>query len=401
MEGDTMTRQRKKELKVYFDHNATTYMRQEVIDVMVPYFRDYFGNASSLHSFGLKARDAIENARGQVASLIKAEPGEIIFTSGGTESDNLAIRGVLAARSRSAGSSHIITTSIEHPAVLRTCEALEKDGIEVTYLPCYPSGTVKAEDLEAAVRPETVLISTMLANNETGAIQPIREFSRIARSHNVIFHVDGVQGAGKIPVDVNDLDVDLMTISAHKFYGPKGVGALYRRRGVELSAMYTGGNHEFGLRPGTENVPAIVGFGEACRVTEENLGTEMRHISRLRDRIEEGILERTGDLKLNGSESRRVPNTCNVTVTRVEGEAMTLHFSMLGFALSSGSACATGETEPSHVLLAMGIDPVDAQGALRISLGIGNTDQDVDAFLEAFPIVVNRLREMSPVRKES
>lgn len=387
--------------EVYFDHNATTYMRQEVVDMMIPYFREYFGNASSLHSFGSRTREAIETARGHVASMINAEPGEIIFTSGGTESDNLAIRGVLLARNESPAIPHIITSLIEHPAVLETCRTLEKAGVSVTWLPSSSSGRIEPADLEAAIRPETVLVSIMLANNETGVIQPVEELSRIAREKGIIFHVDAVQGVGKIPVDVEKLGIDLLTISAHKFYGPKGIGALYRRRGTMIDPVYTGGHHESGLRPGTENVPAIVGFGEACRISSENLESEMKHIGRLRDRIEAGIVERIEKVSINGAGSERVPNTCNVTVTRVEGEAMTMHLSMLGFALSSGSACATGDTDPSHVLLAMGVDPVDAQGALRISLGIGNTDEDVDRFLKAFPAVVARLREMSPVREKS
>ncbi|MBN2184292.1 MAG: cysteine desulfurase [Candidatus Krumholzibacteriota bacterium] len=390
-----------KELQVYFDHNATTSMRQEVIDKMSPYFSQHFGNASSLHFFGIKTREAIDIAREQVALLINADPDEIIFTSGGTESDNLAIRGVLSARRGSVSRAHIITSSIEHPAVLETCAALEKEGIDVTFLPSSESGTVDPSDLEAAIRPDTILVSVMLANNETGVIQPVRELSQIAGNKGITFHVDAVQGVGKIPVDVDELGIDLLTISAHKFYGPKGIGALYRRKGTKIDAVYTGGHHEYGLRPGTENVPAIVGFGEACRISKENLSAEMKHIARLRDRIEIGITERIEKIKINGAGSRRVPNTCSVTVTRIEGEAMTMYLSMLGFGLSSGSACATGDSEPSHVLLAMGLDPVDAQGALRISLGIENTDEDVDAFLDAFPPVVERLREMSPVREES
>ncbi len=387
-----------KKIQAYFDHNATTSMRREVVDRMSPYFSDHFGNASSLHFAGIRTREAIDLARGQVASLINASPDEIIFTSGGTESDNLAIRGVISAKRKSLPRPHVITTSIEHPAVLETCVRLEKDGIDVTFLPSSESGAVEPSDLEAAIRPETVLVSVMLANNETGVIQPVAKMARIAKKHGITFHVDAVQGVGKIPVDVDALGIDLLTISAHKFYGPKGIGALYRRNGTKIDPVYTGGHHEFGLRPGTENVPAIVGFGEACRISGENLESEMRHIERLRDRMEKGIVERIDNIKINGAGSTRVPNTCSVTVKRIEGEAMTMHLSMLGFALSSGSACATGDSEPSHVLLAMGVDPVDAQGALRISLGIDNTEEEVDAFLDAFPPVVRRLREMSPVR---
>ncbi len=390
-----------KGIRVYFDHNATTYARQEVIETMLPFFRQRFGNASSLHFFGQEARNAVEKARSQVASLICAEPEEIIFTSGGTESDNLAIRGIVAAGRKSTCRPHVVTSSIEHPAVLRTCRALEKTGVDVTYLPVTPEGCVRMEDVEAAIRPETVLLTIMLANNETGVVQPLAGISSIARSRGVAFHVDAVQGAGKIPVDAGAIGADLMSISAHKFYGPKGIGALYVRSGTAVEPVLTGGHQESGLRPGTENVPAIAGFGEACRISAERLGEEMTHIARLRDRIEKGLLEKIPGVKINGAGAERVPNTCNVTVTRVEGEAMTLYMSMLGFALSSGSACATGETDPSHVLMAMGLDPVEAQGSIRISLGAGNTEAEVDMFLDAFPGVARRLREMSPIKERS
>ncbi len=384
--------------RVYFDHNATTGARREVVEAMLPYFSRRFGNASSLHLSGQEARNAVERARSQVASLIGAEPEEIIFTSGGTESDNLAIRGVVAAKRAPARRPHVITSSIEHPAVIRTCRALEKEGVDVTFLPVNSLGAVSAEEVEAAVRPETLLISVMLANNETGVIQPSAAIASIARPRGIAFHVDAVQGAGKIPVDAGAVGADLMSISAHKFYGPKGIGALHIRRGTGIEAVLTGGHQEAGLRAGTENVPAIAGFGEACRISAERLGAEMAHIARLRDRIEQGILAAIPDVTINGAGAERVPNTCNVTVRRVEGEALTLYLSVLGFALSSGSACATGETDPSHVLIAMGLDPVDAQGSIRISLGAENTDEEVDAFLDALPRVAARLREMSPIR---
>lgn len=384
--------------RVYFDHNATTYMRDEVVEAMLPFLRNRFGNASSLHFFGQENRGVIDEARQQVASFIGAEPAEVIFTSGGTESDNIAIRGLVRALRGKVPSPHLITSSIEHPAVLRTCEALEKDGVSVTYLPCRRDGSVDIADLESAVKGNTVLASIMISNNETGVIQPIREISEIVRPRGIILHVDAVQGMGKIPVDVGRLGVDLLSISAHKFYGPKGIGALYVRRGTPLEPVYTGGHQEEGLRPGTENIPAIVGFGEACRLSAEHLEEEMSRIGRLRDRLQEGILEKVPNVHINGSGAPRVPNTCNVTVPGIEGEAMSLNLSMLGFALSSGSACATGDPEPSHVLKAMGLEPVEAQGALRISLGICNTDEDVDAFLETFPGVVRRLRDLSPIQ---
>ena len=387
--------------RVYFDHNATTYMREEVIEAMLPFLRTRFGNASSLHFFGQENRGVIDEAREHVASFIGAEPAEVIFTAGGTESDNIAIRGVVKALREKFPEPHLITSAIEHPAVLRTCEALEKEGVSVTYLPCRRDGSIDPADLEQAVTGKTILASIMVSNNETGVIQPLREISCILRERGILLHIDAVQGMGKIPVDVGALGADLLSISAHKFYGPKGIGALYVRRGTPVEPVYTGGHQENGLRPGTENIPAIVGFGEACRLSAEHLEEEMVRIGALRDRLQEGILEKVPHVHINGGGASRVPNTCNVTVPGIEGEAMSLNLSMLGFALSSGSACATGDPEPSHVLKAMGLDPVEAQGALRISLGICNTGEDVDAFLEIFPQVVKRLRDLSPIRGES
>ena len=384
--------------RIYFDHNATTYMRPEVFEAMRPFFIERFGNASSVHFFGQENRGVVDDARAMVAGLVGAEPDEMIFTSGGTESDNIAIRGVIGELAGTVARPHVITSSIEHPAVLITCRDLEKQGVDVTWLPCTPSGAVDISDLEGAIRPETVLVSIMLSNNETGVIQPVAEVSKTVRQRGIIVHCDAVQGVGKIPVDVEALGVDLLSISAHKFYGPKGIGALYVRRGTKVGPVYTGGHQESGLRPGTENIPAIVGFGEACRIASERLPGEMETIGRLRDRLENGILDRVPNVRINGAGSPRVPNTCNVAVPGIDGEALTLNLSMLGFALSSGSACASGDAEPSHVLRSMGIDPVDAQGALRISLGICNTQKDVDSFLEIFPGVVKRLRALSPIR---
>jgi cysteine desulfurase len=389
----------KVERRVYFDHNATTYMRREVVDAMLPFFRDRFGNASSLHFFGHENRDVIDEARGNAALLIGAEPEEVIFTSGGTESDNLALRGILRTKLKKRGKCHIITSVLEHPAVLRTCEVLEGKDCDVTFIPSTDQGTVEMDLLESAIKPETALVSVMLANNETGVIQPLQDISELIRDKGIVLHTDAVQGIGKIPVDVNELGVDLLSISAHKFYGPKGIGALYVRRGTDIEPIYTGGGHEFGLRPGTENVPGIVGFGEACRITRERLPEEMQYIGGLRDRIEKGVREIVDDIIINGTEAPRVPNTCSVAVPRVEGEAITLNLSMLGFAVSSGSACASGGTEASHVLVAMGLDPADAQGGVRISLGIENTRDEVDSFIEAFAEVVARLRRLSPLKE--
>ena len=384
--------------RVYFDHNATTYMRQEVVDAMLPYFRERFGNASSLHFFGQENRDAVDGARARVAELLNAEPEEVIFTSGGTESDNLAIRGAVRARRRLSRANHIITSDIEHPAVLKTCQDLEGEGYRVSYIPCDARGVVRLDLLEKALSQDTALVSVMLANNETGVIQPIGEISALTRARGITFHTDAVQGAGKIPVDVDVLGVDLLSISAHKFYGPKGIGALYVRRGTALEAVSTGGSHECGLRPGTENIPGIVGLGEAARLTRRDLAREMERIGGLRDRLERETLVRIDDVVVAGAGAPRVPNTSSMVVSRVEGEAITLRLSMLGFAISSGSACSSGANEPSHVLVALGLDPAIAQGGIRVSLGIANTAEEVDAFLEAFPQVVARLRELSPLK---
>ena len=385
-------------MRVYLDHNATTYMRQEDIDAMYPNIRVSFGNANSLHFFGYENRDTVEEARGHVAGLIGAEPEEILFTSGGTESDNLAIRGVVRAAHGKGRSCHI-TSVTEHPAVLRTCEALEEEGCDVTFLESSSEGTVRVDELRDAIRPETILVSVMLANNETGVIQPIGEISELTRERNIILHTDAVQGVGKIPVDVAGLGVDLLSISAHKFYGPKGIGAIYVRRGTAIESVYTGGGHEGGLRPGTLNVPGIVGFGEACRITREGLPSEMKRIGELRDHLENEIREHIDEVIFNGGQAPRVPNTSSIAVPRIEGEAITLNLSMLGFAISSGSACASGGTEASHVLVSMGLDPSDAQGSVRISLGIENTKEEVDAFVEAFAGAVDRLRKLSPFGK--
>ncbi len=387
--------------RIYFDNNATTRMRTEVIEAVMPCFDRYFGNASSMHLFGQEASGILDQSRTEVAGLVGAETDEIVFTSGGTESDNMAIRGFINPYLRKGLKPHIITSSIEHPAVLRTCMRLEKEGVEVDYLPCGRDGGVLLSELEGTIGKGTVLVSVMLANNETGVIQPISEISEIVRRHGVIFHVDAVQGVGKIPVNVDRLGVDMLSISAHKFHGPKGIGALYIRRGTPLEPVSSGGHHENGLRPGTENIPAIAGFAAASRISSERIRAEMEYISGLRKKLEEGILERIADVRINGFESERVPNTTSVTVPRIEGEAMALNLSMLGFAVSTGSACATGETDPSHVLIAMGISPVDAQGSLRISLGIENTHDEIDQFLDSFPRVVERLRKLSPIGRDS
>ncbi|QUL98003.1 MAG: cysteine desulfurase NifS [Candidatus Fermentithermobacillus carboniphilus] len=381
------------ERHIYLDHSATTPVRPEVLAAMLPYFGDKFGNASSVHRWGREARMAVEEAREKVASLIKADPREIIFTSGGTESDNLALRGVAWAY-RSRG-NHIITSAIEHHAVLHTCESLEKEGFRVTYLPCDRYGMIDPEEVKRAITKDTILISIMHGQNEVGTIEPIGEIGKLAKEHGIIFHSDAVQSAGKVPIDVNAMNVDLLTVSSHKIYGPKGVGALYVRKGTRLVPQATGGAHERGMRAGTENVPGIVGFGEACRLAEKELPEESKRLSALRDRLIRGILDKIPDSILNGHPTERLPHNVNVSIKYVEGESMLLNLDLLGVGASSGSACTSGSLEPSHVLLAMGVPHEVAHGSLRMTLGKSNTEADIDYVLEVLPPIVERLREMS------
>ncbi len=393
-----MKRQKSSKKRIYLDHNATTYVRDDVVSVMNPYFSEKFGNAGSLHFLGQENREAIERARKQTASLINALPREIIFTSGGTESNNLAIRGALRALGRSGNGCHIITSTIEHPAVRNVFKSLEKDGVETARVECDSAGVLKVDMLEDLIRAETVLVSIMLANNETGVIQPIKEIASILSGRDIIFHVDAVQGVGKIVVDVKDLGADLLSISAHKFYGPKGTGALYVKKGTPLKAVYSGAAHEYSLRPGTENVPSLVGLGEACSISESGLSLEMERIGRLRDRMEEDILKKIPDISIIGKEVSRVPNTSDIIVSRVEAEAIVLNLSALGFCISSGSACSTGENGTSAVMDAIGLEPEPAKGVIRVSLGIRNTESDINSFVDVLGGVVKRLRDISPIR---
>ncbi|HHY75290.1 MAG TPA: cysteine desulfurase NifS [Firmicutes bacterium] len=379
---------------VYLDHSATTPVRPEVLSVMMPYFAQAFGNASSIHRWGREARVAVETAREKVAYLLGAEPSEIIFTSGGTEADNLALRST-AYRLRSKG-NHIITSAVEHHAILHTCEALEKEGFEVTYLPVDKYGMVSVERVREAIRPETILISVMHGQNEVGTIQPIEEIGSLAREKGILFHTDAVQSAGKVPLKVKDMDIDMATISSHKLYGPKGVGALYVRKGVRIAPQITGGSHERGRRAGTENVAGIVGFGEACYLAEREMAEESKRLSDLRDRLINGILEKIPDTVLNGHPTKRLPHNVNVSFKYVEGESILLNLDRVGVAASSGSACTSGSLEPSHVLLAMGIPHELAHGSIRMTLGRSNTVEDIDYVLEVLPPIVARLREMSP-----
>jgi cysteine desulfurase len=381
---------------VYFDHAATTPVHPEVLEAMLPYFSEQFGNASSLHSYGQLAARAVEEARTQVAELINCDPREIIFTGSGTEADNFALKGI-AEKLKSRG-NHIITSSIEHHAVEMTCRYLEKRGFHVTYLPVDKDGLVHPEELKKALTDQTILVSVMHANNEVGTIQPIKELAQIAHEKGVLFHTDAVQTVGSIPMDVKDLGVDLLSLSAHKFYGPKGVGALYMRKGVAIEPLIHGGGQEKNLRAGTTNVPGIVGLGKAAELAKKELRERMEHNLNLGERLIKGLEERLSDYVLTGHRTLRLPGNVSICVQYIEGESMLLLLSAEGFACSSGSACTSGSLEPSHVLLSMGIDPQLAQGSLRITLGRENTVEDVDRFLEVLPKVVERLREMSPFK---
>lgn len=380
--------------KVYLDHSATTPIRPEVVEAMTATLTEQFGNPSSIHSFGRAAKKLLEEAREQVALLIGARPEEIVFTSGGTEADNMAVIGTALANRKKG--KHIITSAIEHHALLDSCQWLEKNGFEVTYLPVDRDGLVRVDDVLEAIRDDTILISVMHVNNEVGTIQPIEEIGKIARERGIIFHSDAVQSVGKIPVDVNELQVDLLTVSAHKIYGPKGVGCLYIRKGTRLQPIHFGGGQERKRRPGTENMPGIVGFGKACELARLDLPEEQK-LAVLRDKLIDGLLEKIPDCRLNGHRTKRVPTNVNISIRYVEGESMLLSLDLVGIAASSGSACTSGSLDPSHVLLAMGIPHEIAHGSLRMTLGRDNTEEDVDYVLEQLPKIVERLRDMSPL----
>jgi cysteine desulfurase len=378
--------------RVYLDNNATTPLAPEVFEAIRPYLLEDFGNASSIHWFGQRAKMAIEKAREQVARLLNARASEIVFTSGGTEADNAALFGIVEAARLER--KHVVTSAIEHHAVLNTAQALEKRGM--TFLPVGEGGVVDPDDVRAALRPETVLISVMHANNELGTIQPLEEIGRVARERDIYLHTDAVQSVGKIPVDVAKLDVDLLSLSAHKFYGPKGVGALYVRRGTTLRAFMHGGHHERDRRPGTENVAGIVGLGAAAELAGAHLREEAARLETLRDRLEQGILAAVPQVTVNGDRTRRVPTTLNLAFDYVEGEGFVIAMDLRGIACSTGAACSSGSLEPSHVLSAIGLRPEQARSSIRFSLGRFNTDEDVDATLAVLPAVVEQLRSVSP-----
>jgi cysteine desulfurase len=385
-------------MHIYLDYNSTTPVDRAVLDAMLPYFADNFGNASSIHSSGQRGRSAVDAARDSVAALIGAKTAEIVFTSGGTEADNLALFGSVAASNHSG--KHIVTTAIEHHAVLNAAQALGKHGIDVTYVPVSASGIVDPQDIRRALRPETILISVMHANNELGTIQPIEEIGRIAAEADVYFHCDAVQSAGKLPLDVNRLGVDLLSISAHKIYGPKGVGALYVRAGTPLEPQFHGGHHERDRRPGTENVPGIVGFGKAAELARVRLTADSARIESLRDGLEEMLLNSLASVRVNGDRSRRVPNTTNLAFTAAGGEALVIALDLQGIACATGAACSSGAVEPSHVLLAIGLSPDEARSSLRFSLGRTTTAAEIDRAADIIPPTVERLRALSP-RSES
>lgn len=383
--------------RIYLDYNATTPVRQEVLEAMLPYLQTHFGNPSSVHWAGRRAKQGLEEAREQVAALIHARAAEVVFTSGGTESNNLALWGVVRAVDREK--KHIVTTAIEHSSVLETARSLVQHGYEVTILPVDGEGRIHPEDLRAALRPETVLVSIGLANNEIGTIQAVPLLSRIVHEHGILVHTDAVQGAGKLPVDVDALGVDLLSLSAHKIYGPKGIGALYIRKGTPFVPVWRGGGQERERRPGTENVAAAVGFGVAATLAARELETTAAHAVQLTTKLWHGIRERIPEVFLNGPEHDRLPNTLNVGFVGASGEGLMMGLDLAGIAVSTGSACAAGALEPSHVLLALGRDPRAAQSAIRFSVGKETTEQEVDDLLTVLPQIVERVRAAGRILK--
>jgi cysteine desulfurase len=379
--------------RVYLDHNASTPVHPEVLAEMLPYFGEVFGNPSSVHGFGREARDAVDAARDRVAGFLRARPDEIVFTSGGTESDNFGVKGLAWA----AGRGHVITSKIEHHAVLRTCQALEAQGFAVTYLPVDGDGMIDPDDVRRAVRPDTIAISLMHANSEVGTIQPARAIGAIAREHGVPFHVDAVQTFGKIEIDVDAFNIDLLSFSGHKIYGPKGVAGLYIRKGTRMVSVQHGGEHERRRRAGTENVPGIVGLGKAVEIRRRDMKEEATRLSALRDRLWDGVRARVPDVRLNGHPTERVPGTANIAYKHVESESIVLGLDLKGIAVSAGSACTAGSVEPSYVLVAMGVPIEWAMGAVRSSLGRSTTAEDIDYVIESVEPIVRKLRAAMPV----
>ncbi len=381
---------------VYLDHNATTPLAGEVFEAMKPYLTGEFGNASSIHAWGQRAKAAIENARESVARLVGARPSEIVFTSGGTESDNMAIFGAVEAASGKGHAKHVITSAIEHHAALYAVKALEQRGVDVTFVPVGPTGVIDPGDVERAIRPETALISVMHANNELGTVQPVREIAGIAHERGIPFHTDAVQAVGKIPVDVQELGVSMLSLSAHKLNGPKGVGALYVRRGTPLRPLMVGGHHERDRRPGTENVAGIVGLGKAAELALGRGEAEAGRLAGLRDRLERGIKQRAPGAHINAERSPRLPSTTSVRFDGIDGEGFVISMDLKGIACSTGAACSSGSLEASHVLTAIGMSRDEARSTVRFSLGLGNDEAEIDYALDVIPQVVERLRALSP-----
>lgn len=385
------------ERRIYMDNAATTATRPEVLEAMLPYFTQHYGNPSSIHAYGRDARRAIENARKQVAAALGCEPREVYFTAGGSESDNWAIRCALQNKQ----GKHIITSAIEHHAVLHTCEYMEKQGYEVTYLPVDEYGLVSVDDVKKAIRPDTALITIMAANNEIGTIQPIAEIGKLAKEAGILFHTDAVQAVGAVPINVKEWNVDMLSLSGHKFHAPKGVGALYVRKGIRITNLIYGGAQERGLRAGTENLPGIVGLGKAIELAVAEIPEYTERLTKLRDKLIDGILASIPDVQLNGHRTQRLPGNVNVSIRYVEGEALLMRLDLAGVAASSGSACTSGSLDPSHVLLAIGLPHEIAHGSLRLSLGNDTTEEDVDYVLETLPNIITTLRAMSPLNADN
>ena len=384
--------------RIFLDHASTTQVDKEVVEAMLPYFSTYFGNASSLHSFGREAHDALDASREKVADLLHAQSKEIIFTAGGSESDNMAIKGTAYANKdkRTSKGPHIITCVIEHPAVLETCKHLEKQGFNVEYLPVDEYGIIDVEELEKSISKDTFLISIMYANNEIGTIEPVEEIGNIARENNVLFHTDAVQAISKVPIDAKKLNIDLLSLSSHKIYGPKGVGALFIRKGVRMEPLIHGGGHERGLRSSTENIPGIVGLGKACELAKTRMEKDVAHMTNLRDLLIKEILKME-ESYLNGHPTKRLANNAHFRFTGIEGESLLLGLDDKGIAAATGSACSSMKLEASHVLTAIGVDPAQAHGSIRLTVGRKNTKDEILYTIDVIPEVVDRLRQMSPL----
>lgn len=384
--------------KIYMDNAATTPVRDEVLSTILPYFKEFYGNASSVYSIAKESKKALEKAREQVAKGIGAKTEEIYFTAGGSESDNMALRGV--AESLGKKGNHIITTKIEHHAILHTCEYLEEHGYEVTYLPVDEFGKISLDELEKSIRPETILISVMFANNEIGTIQPIAEIGKLAHEKGILFHTDAVQAVGHVSIDVDEMNIDLLSMSGHKLGAPKGIGAIYIRKGVAIQPLIFGGAQEKKQRAGTENIPGIVGLGKAVELAVSEMEVETKRLHQLRDKLISGILEKVPHSRLNGHPTDRLPGNCNISFAYIEGESMLLLLDAMGIAASSGSACTSGSLDPSHVLMAIGLPHEIAHGSLRLTLDRENTEEEVDFILEKIPEIVQKLRDMSPLYEE-